>query len=136
MNKEGKLLSKSKLEVKCTMSDIGQSKVWFTLKLSDFLSKNQIYFTISGAGITNNYFRIYESAPKKNSKDGCVFKEFRINISQINSENSSLKFEFYEKRKDNIPRLLGTLNISLLSLISNRDSTIEIFKNFLVVGKM
>lgn len=47
-----------------------------------------------------------------------------------------MKFEFFEYRKEKIPRYLGELEISLLGLNNFQDAPIDIYKNNLIVGQM
>ena len=125
-----------KIKVRGIESDIGQSKIWFTLEIHDFLTKNNIYFTISGANALNQYFKIYKSRPTKNKIRGWYFEPFRINSNQINNDSDNLKFEFFELRKDKISRFLGELDITLKGMFNNVNQDIDIYKNNLIVGKL
>ena len=58
------------IKVQGVESDIGQAKIWFTFGLEEFITRNLIYFKISGANSANQYFMLYKSAPVKNTNRG------------------------------------------------------------------
>jgi hypothetical protein len=58
------------IKVQGVESDIGQAKIWFTFGLEDFITRNFIYFKISGANSANQYFMLYKSDPMKNTNKG------------------------------------------------------------------
>jgi hypothetical protein len=58
------------LKIRGVESDIGHSKIWFTFGLEEFITRNQIYFKISGANSDNQYFMLYKSVPVKNTSKG------------------------------------------------------------------
>ena len=124
------------IKIQAIESDIGQSKIWFTFELHEFLTTHNILFTISGANNSNQFFSLYKSKPQKNTAKGCFFEPFRMTSNQINNESSNLKFEFYEFKNGKAASFLGELNISLLGLYNAKGNFIEVFKNNLVVGKM
>lgn len=124
------------IKVQAIESDIGQSKIWFTFELYEFMTAHHILFTISGANNSNQFFSLYKSNPQKNTSKGCFFEPFRMTSNQINSESSNLKFEFYEYKNGRATSVLGELNISLLGLYNAKNNCVDVFKNNLVVGKM
>ena len=58
------------LKIQGIESDIGQAKIWFTFGLEEFITRNNIYFKISGANSANQFFMLYKSAPVKNTSKG------------------------------------------------------------------
>lgn len=124
-----------KLNIKAVESDICQSRIKFTLAVEEMQTRNNIMITLKGSSNNKEYFWLYDTPKKKNTSKGCVFPEFSINSNKIGDESSSIKFEFYEIKK-NIPKLLGELEISLISLYNNNNGKISIFRNTFVVGKL
>jgi hypothetical protein len=124
-----------KLNIKATESDICQSRIKFTLAVEEMQTRNNIMITLKGSSNNKEYFWLHDTPKKKNTSKGCVFPEFSINSNKIADESSNIKFEFYELKK-NIPKLLGELEISLISLYNNNNSKINIFRNAFIVGKL
>jgi hypothetical protein len=124
-----------KINIKATESDICQSRIKFSLVVEEMQTRNNIMITLKGSSNNKEYFWLHDTPKKKNTSKGCSFPEFSINSNKIADESSNIKFEFYEIKK-NLPKLLGELEISLISLYNNNGTKISIFRNTFVVGKL
>jgi hypothetical protein len=134
---KGKKSNKSlgKIIVKAFESDICQTRVKFLLAVEDMATRNQIMISIKGSSNNKEYFMIHNTPRRKNTAKGCVFPEFSVNSNKIGEESSNLKFEFYEIKKS-VPKLVGELEISLISLYNYNNKKISIYRNAFVVGKL
>lgn len=124
------------LRVSCIESDIGQSKIKMTIELRDLVVQSKkVFFTISSLNAKNNYILIYKSTAVKNNYENCEFPGFTINTNHINSDSATMKFEFFEERKNGIPRLIGEMSSTLLMFQNLNSQDMSIWCNNFVIGK-
>jgi hypothetical protein len=109
--------------------------VWFLFGIEDFITRNYIRFSISGSINSKEYFKIHDSAKRKNTPSGCVFSKFSVNSNKLANKSSNLKFEFFEVKK-NASKQIGELEISLVGLLNSSNKKINVYKDNLIVGKL
>lgn len=93
-----------------------------TIEVADlFIPSGKIYFTISSTNQKNNFNLVYKSQVCKVSNGNCRFPTFKINSNHINSENAKIRFDFYEKRADEVPRTVGETTVTLFMMQNFRN---------------
>ena len=98
-------------------------------------TRNQVMVSVKGSSNNKEYMTIHNTVKKKNTSSGCQFPEFSVNSNKIGEENSSLKFEFYEIKKQN-QKIIGELDTTLIGLFNNNGKKFSVYRNNLVVGKL